>query len=202
MPTQVCKLFMGKMSEAWHAVSQAERDAVWAKNMETLAASGGKFEIVCDSSWASEQWPFFGVEVYPGIESHQMYAAGQVEMDWFRYARSFSLLGTPIGEITQVEPAAGQVFKAWMMRPAEAGYAVPKAEQDAFLGKVNAALHQVGGKRIVQCDSAWASERWLGWGVEVFPDIRAVQEFSRLLNEFNWLRYVDSFTLLGTRWED
>jgi hypothetical protein len=34
--------------------------------------------------------------------------------------------------------------------------------------------------------------------VEEYPNIEAVQEHSSLLNEMEWLRYVDSETLLGT----
>jgi hypothetical protein len=39
---------------------------------------------------------------------------------------------------------------------------------------------------------------WSAFGVEAFPDIEAVQKYTALLNEFNWFRYSESITLLGS----
>jgi hypothetical protein len=51
------------------------------------------------------------------------------------------------------------------------------------------------------CNSVWASEQTQFWGVEEFPDIEAVQKLAQLQAELNWYRYVDSKTILGTKWE-
>jgi hypothetical protein len=34
--------------------------------------------------------------------------------------------------------------------------------------------------------------------VEEFPDLEAVQQHTKLLEELNWMRYVEAETLLGT----
>ena len=65
--------------------------------------------------------------------------------------------------------------------------------------KMEEAFTEVGGKRVILCDSGWASEQWTFWGVEEFPDIEALQNSTALLNELDWFQYVDSFTLLGTK---
>ena len=46
---------------------------------------------------------------------------------------------------------------------------------------VDEALRKVGGKRVLLCDSSWASEESPIFGVEESPDIEAVQQFARLL---------------------
>ena len=73
-----------------------------------------------------------------------------------------------------------------------------KEEQEALGAKVVDALKQVGGKEVIFCNSTWNSEQWWAWGVEEFPDIEAVQQHTKLLEELNWMRYVESETLLGT----
>jgi hypothetical protein len=88
-----------------------------------------------------------------------------------------------------------------MVRSTEAWYQLSKEAQDELMGRVNAALTEVGGKRIVLCDSSWASEEWTGFGVEEFPTLEALQEHTKLLTDLNWYRYIVSSTLLGTEWQ-
>jgi hypothetical protein len=94
---------------------------------------------------------------------------------------------------------AQPIYKLFMAKPSQAGYQVAQEEQEKVFAKVEEALEQVGGKRVISCDSGWASEQWTFWGVEEFPDVEAVQKYTALLNELNWFQYVDSFTLLGTK---
>jgi hypothetical protein len=93
---------------------------------------------------------------------------------------------------------AKSVYKMFLSRFTEAWYQLSSEEQGRMIEKIEAALAQTGGKRVVLCDSTWSSEQWAGFGVEVFPDIEAVQKHTALLNEINWFRYIESTTLLGT----
>lgn len=93
---------------------------------------------------------------------------------------------------------AQPIYKFWLAKPTEPWFALSEEEQNALIAKVNEALAQVGGKRPILCDSSWTSEQWPLCGVEEFPDIDAVQRFTEALNSFNWSRYHDSFTVLGT----
>jgi hypothetical protein len=95
---------------------------------------------------------------------------------------------------------AGPIYKMFMMKPTEAYYQLPEEERNKLAAKIQEALQKVGGKRIVACDSAWANETWMGFGVEAFPDLEAVQKLSQLHNELDWPRYVVAFSILGTEW--
>lgn len=93
---------------------------------------------------------------------------------------------------------AKPIYKLFMFRNTEAYYQASQNERDEFLGKLDEAFKRVGEKRIVACDSSWSSEEWPVFGVEVFPDIEAVQAYSQAMQELNMARYVVSTTILGT----
>jgi len=94
---------------------------------------------------------------------------------------------------------AGPVYKVFLGRLTEAWYQLSEEEQNGLRAQINA--EKVGGKLILECDSAWCSERWDFFGIEEFPDIEAVQKYSELLDELDWYRYADTVTLLGTKRE-
>jgi len=93
------------------------------------------------------------------------------------------------------------IYKFWQATFNEAWYQLSTEEQGQRLAKVQAALEQVGGKAVVLCDSSWSNEEWSGFGVEEFPDIEAVQNHTRLLNELHWDRYLSGTSMLGTKLE-
>jgi len=93
------------------------------------------------------------------------------------------------------------IYKVFLARPTEAGYQLPEKERDEMWAKHDEAVKKAGVKSILICDSSWASEQFLFWGVEEFPSMEAVLEFHKTLNEINWFRYFESMTLLGTKME-
>jgi hypothetical protein len=94
------------------------------------------------------------------------------------------------------------IYKLFMFRNTEAFYQASEEERNEFLGKLNAAFEKVGGKRVVTCNSYWASDQWSIFGVEIFPNIEAVQQYAEAMNELNMPRYVESMSLLGTEFQD
>jgi hypothetical protein len=90
------------------------------------------------------------------------------------------------------------IYKLFMFRNTEAYYQASEEERNEVLGKLDAAFQKVGGKRLVFCNSSWSSEQWQVFGVEVFPDIEAVQQYSEAINALNLPRYVESTSVLGT----
>ena len=93
---------------------------------------------------------------------------------------------------------AQPIYKVYLFKPMEALYQLSEQDKKSQITKVENALKQVCGKEIISCFSGWNSEQWLGWGVEQFPNIEAVQKHNTLLVGINWFRYVDSVTYLGT----
>ena len=91
------------------------------------------------------------------------------------------------------------IYKLYLGKTTEVWHQLPAEEQHALMTKVNAALDQVGGKRLIMCDPSWSTEQWHFWGVEEFPDIQAVMKHTKLLADLKWERYVETMTVLGTK---
>jgi len=96
---------------------------------------------------------------------------------------------------------AGPIYKLWMFRYTDAWYALSEEEQASQFSKIQKAWKDAGGKLLLACDSAWASEQWTMFGVDEYPDIEAVQRHAELLKKHDHFRFIESVSLLGTKWE-
>ena len=94
MTKAIFKLWLTKPTEAWYQLSAEEQAKLFAQVAEARATVGGKIMVVCESGWASEQWPFWGVEQFPDSEANQKYMELLNAFNWLRYMHSMSVLGT------------------------------------------------------------------------------------------------------------
>ncbi len=96
---------------------------------------------------------------------------------------------------------SGLVFRRILSHKwVKVGEQMPQAEREAFLTELDEALHKVGGRRLVFliCDATDALQQWDTLGTEVFPDMRAVQEYEGLLEKLNCSQYIETRTETGT----
>ena len=91
------------------------------------------------------------------------------------------------------------IYKVFMFKPTEAWYQLSEQKKTQLKAQLAKGLKQVGGKEVVSCFSGWNSEQYLGWGVEQFPSIEAVQKHHSLLVDLKWFRYFESNSYLGTQ---
>jgi hypothetical protein len=96
---------------------------------------------------------------------------------------------------------AEPIYKFFMGRFLEAWYRLSEEEQNSLTAKLDEALEKVGAKRPILCDTNWSSDQWLIAGVEEFPNIEAVQNYTAALQELSWFRYCESINVLGTKLE-
>lgn len=94
MAQPIYKVFLLKPTEAWYQLSKAQQDALLKKLNKAFEKAGGKRLALCDSSWSSDQWTGFGVEMFPSIEAVQQYMKALNDLNWLRYGESISVLGT------------------------------------------------------------------------------------------------------------
>ena len=95
----------------------------------------------------------------------------------------------------------GPIYKMFHARWTEAWYQLSQEQRDAIFAKMTETGERIGAKQVLVCNSSWSSEKWLFWGVEEFPNMEAVEEYTRCLVELEWFRYCDSEILLGTKWQ-
>ena len=79
-------------------LSKAEQAALRGKLGAALTKVGGKAVIMCESSWASEQWWYWGVEEFPSLDALHEHTRLLAELNWLRYCDSDTLLGTAMPE--------------------------------------------------------------------------------------------------------
>ena len=65
-----------------------------AQLSEVEARIGVKHIVVCNSAWSNEQWAVFGVAEFPDLETVQKHTQALMEINWFRYIESETMLGT------------------------------------------------------------------------------------------------------------
>lgn len=94
MTQPVYKMFYLRFTEAWFELPKEEQDLLLDKVGDALKKVGGKPMILCNSSWTSEKWWFWGVEEFPSIEAIQEHAKLLADLNWMRYCNSETLLGT------------------------------------------------------------------------------------------------------------
>jgi hypothetical protein len=94
---------------------------------------------------------------------------------------------------------AQPIYKLWVARPTEAFFQLSEAEREQHFAKLEEALEQVGGKTVILCNSAWASEQWPFFGVEEYPNIEAVQKLTAIHAGIQHFRLIESMTVLGTK---
>ncbi|MFT3892158.1 MAG: hypothetical protein QM730_11035 [Anaerolineales bacterium] len=105
MSTPVYKMFKARMREAWYQLSKEQQEVLETKMDEMVAKLGIQRVVVCNSNWYSEQWTFWGVEVFPSIEVVQEYANFLDQLDWFRFCESEMMLGTHVPMSQPANPA-------------------------------------------------------------------------------------------------
>ncbi len=91
MAGPIYKLWMMRLTEAAHQLSEEEQNAAVARVDEAMKKVGGRRVVLCKSRWASEQWEYFGIDEFPSIEAVQEFA--DLTEDGSRYSKSFSILG-------------------------------------------------------------------------------------------------------------
>jgi len=96
MAQPIYKLFLGKMTEAWHQLSADEQHALLAKVNAALEKVGGKRLVQCDPSWSTEQWHFWGVEEFPDIQAVINHTKLLADLKWDRYVDTMTVLGTKV----------------------------------------------------------------------------------------------------------
>jgi hypothetical protein len=94
MAGSIYKLWMARRTEAWYQLSDEAQQSLLEKVSASSHRVGCRIVIICDSAWSSEQALSFGVEEFPSVEAIQEHTQDLIDLDWFRYVESTSILGT------------------------------------------------------------------------------------------------------------
>ena len=100
MSEPVYKLAILKgFQDAWYQLPTEEQERIDAAQQAANDEVGAEIVLICDSRWANEAVPWWGVFKYPSIEAVQQFTAKDLE--WFRYAIAETTLGTRVPEVPE-----------------------------------------------------------------------------------------------------
>ena len=165
--------------------------------------SGARPLMRCESGWADEKHPYWGITTFPNLESRIKQHQLMNRLGFFRRSEpSFTLLGTAMEEprLDSIQP--GMIYCLWMVRNDPAAYVAYKSlseeEKERLWEKVGKAKNRLGGCWILRCDAYWANDAYRSFGVEAFPSLEAIQEYKAELQKLDWPIYVPATSILGT----
>jgi hypothetical protein len=199
--TSIYKAWMMNYRPSWYELSKPSQDELMGKVGESLAKVGGKLVLVAASLWADEQWAAWGIEEYPNIEAVIQHAQTIADFRWYRFVKSWSILGTPPDPETKVIIPKGQIYKLAFINATEAGYALSNTDMAKWNEKHVEFGKQFGMQVLLQCAANWCNEEWLTWLVEAYPSLEAVQGLRLKTYETGWYQYVSATSLLGTEYQ-
>jgi hypothetical protein len=187
-------------NQAWKALSEAEQSALTEQERASRAEVKSKAILFCDSAWADEEHPAWGVLSFPDLAARMQHTRMLRKIGWLDLVEAFTLLGTSDREPEAVT-IPNPIYKLWIIKsnPACTGARseLSKGLEAALWEKHNAIYAETGSKTVLSCSSYWCSEAYPFFGVSVYPNIEANQKVMEVLDELGWQRYFDSFSLLG-----
>lgn len=96
-PNPIYQLWIAKADPVTRAnrdhLSKEETDALWAKWQESVNRTGACTMLGCESNWANEELPSFGIMAFPSIKARQEHVKDLEKLIWPLYITAFTVLG-------------------------------------------------------------------------------------------------------------
>ena len=207
MSTTIYSLFVIKNNVAANlankAMAKEEQDLLWKTMSESLDKAGAQSIVTCESAFANEETPYWGVIKYPSLQARIDQTHAIQEMGWTNLTDAFTLLGTAISEPIEVT-VPNPIYKLWVIKTNPAGFTnvstMPKGIDSLMWEKHNALMKECNSQNLLMCDSYWANEEYSFFGVDAYPDTESMITIQKGLVELGWQRYFEAFTILGKAW--
>ena len=92
------------------------------------------------------------------------------------------------------------IYKLFKSKKLNPWYQLSREERGNLISQLDFAFERAGGKRPILLDTSWSSDKWYVSGVEIFPNIEAVQDYMVELKKMEWSKYCESRNILGTEY--
>jgi hypothetical protein len=181
---------------AWKALSEDERKALHEKEQASRQAVGAKAIVFCDSAWADEAHPWWGVLQFPDLQARIEHTRTLQKIGWLDLVDAFTLLGTAfMGPETLNVP--NPIYKLWIIKNNPAGMSDTDALWGLIVDKHNALFRECHSQALLVCDSNWCSEAYPSFGLCAYPDVDANRSIQAGLDQLGWRKRMESITYLG-----
>ena len=89
------------------------------------------------------------------------------------------------------------IYVLWRANLRPNAYELSEEEMQEMKRARDESLTSVGGKKVLQLDTRWSTDKWQMAGVNRFPSLEALQKHTNNLEEAEWFRAFESESLLG-----
>lgn len=89
------------------------------------------------------------------------------------------------------------LYKVYLLRRLPAYYQMPAEEITALRAEMARRQHELGVRDLFNGETAWSNERYELFGVEFYPYLGAVREYTRCLTNLNFYQYFATESYLG-----
>lgn len=203
--SKIYKLVVAKgSSPRWRSLPNAVRDTLWEKAEKVFKEVGGERIWQAESSWSSEEYPRFFIEVFPSVEALQKFTTELGALHFLEYFDVMTVVGTEIPSETsapkpQNSNGKAKIYKLIIAKGQPHRWnTLPEAQRTDIWEKGLKAFEEVGGERPLLVDSSWTSEIYPYYFIETFPDTDALQKYIAAVNKLEMLQYFDVLTVVGT----
>lgn len=201
----VYKVYLMKQTMAAITASPEMRADYLKKHDEFLAQTGGKVLLVCDMVWSNEEYEYFGLEVFPNLQSLIAFHEKLRSLGWFAFFESKSYLGWTVninGEIEEPKypppPAPGEkpIYKLVFYKPKGALYAEMEKVNELVKGQEDMAK-EIGREAIFNAYMRMNNEENYCFAIERYPSLKAIAAHYKNLELTNWFKYMTAHSCLG-----
>lgn len=92
-----------------------------------------------------------------------------------------------------------QIYRFYRGKFTNAWYQLTQSEKDQVLADMGKAFQESGGKSAVgPCHTCWSSE-WYVFGVEVYPNLEAVQKWRDTMDRIGCFQYFELESMIGVQ---
>ena len=184
----------------WAGMSESQQKELDEANSDSLKRVGAEILLWCKCSWANEEYDNWGVVSYPDIAARIEHTKNMEKMKWFQYIEAFTLLGT-IYQPPKIINLPNSIYNLWIVQNSPAStllwQKLTEEEREKKWQVVQNAMKNCGGDWLIICNSSWCSEQHTAWGVDVLPNLEALQSFKAELDKADWNAYVPGLNWLG-----
>lgn len=89
------------------------------------------------------------------------------------------------------------LYKLYIFKRNARHFATPPEQMAAIRAEMDQRQRELGIHDLFNAQMAWSNEKYEYFGIEYYPNMRAVQEYTRCLMDLGFFQYVDSESFLG-----
>lgn len=192
-------------NQSWLALPEAKQKEIYAEILASYARYNSKLELMCSSTWANQEYSWWGIDSYPDLAALQGRTQAMEKAGWYNYISAFSLLGTSESGLNPV-PFPNPIYNLFLIENNAAAIAnyrglAEDARKEVFTAD-DALMKETGGLYVLVA-RVWSDARYGYFGITAAPDLASHRRYIFECEDANHAsQYTTTgFHLMGTEYQ-